>query len=112
MAGFDLVNQFYRFAAGRNQVEPAPRDHLTRGQAQHAVGNGIAMMMIVKEPGVDVALAERGLYGGKIHGQTTILNKGRVLSESGENGVAQFGANQALTSPEDFSPEGSSVHTV
>ena len=41
------------------------------------------MMVIVKKPGIDVPLAERGLDGGKIHGQTTILNKGRVLGESG-----------------------------
>src|SRR5580692_4931599 len=39
------------------------------------------MMVIVKEPRVDVSLAQRGLYGGKIHGQITILNNGRVLSE-------------------------------
>jgi hypothetical protein len=31
------------------------------------------MMVIVKEPGIDVPLAKRGLDGGKIHGQTTIL---------------------------------------
>jgi len=38
-------------------------------------------MVIVKEPGVDVPLAQRGLYGGKIHGQTTILNNEGDLSE-------------------------------
>ena len=41
------------------------------------------MMVVIKEPGVNVALAERCLYGGKIHGQITILNNARVLSESG-----------------------------
>ena len=41
------------------------------------------MMVIVKKPGVNVSLAQRGLYGGKIHGQITILNNGSVLSESG-----------------------------
>ena len=82
MAGLNLVDQFYGLAAGRDQIEPAPRDHQTRGQSQHAVSNGIAMMVIVKKPGVDVPLAERGLYGGKIHGQTTILNNRGVLSES------------------------------
>ena len=34
------------------------------------------------EPGVNVSLAERGLYGGKIHRQTTILNNGGDLGES------------------------------
>ena len=86
VAGFDLVNQFCRLATGRNQVEPTPSDHQIRGQAEHAVSNRIAMMVIVKEPGVDIAFAERCLYGGKIHGQITILNKARVLGESGENG--------------------------
>ena len=33
------------------------------------------MMMVVEKPGVDVALAQRGLDGGEVHGQTTILNK-------------------------------------
>ena len=83
MAGFDLVHQFHRVAAGWNQVEPASRDHLPRGQSQHPVRDGIAMMVIVKEPGVNVALAQRGLYGGKIHGQITILNNRSDLSESG-----------------------------
>ena len=83
MAGLNLVDQLYGFAFGRNQVVPAPGDHLTCGQSQHAVSDGIAVMVIVKEPGVDVPLAERSLYGGKIHGQTTILNNGGDLSESG-----------------------------
>ena len=83
MARLDLVHQFHRVAAGWNQVEPAPRDHLTGGQSQHAVRDRIAMMVIVEKPGVNVPLAQRGLYGGKIHGQTTILNNGSDLSESG-----------------------------
>jgi hypothetical protein len=41
----------------------------------------IAVMVIVKKPRVDVPLAQRGLYGGKIHGQTTILNNEGDLSE-------------------------------
>ena len=40
------------------------------------------MVVIVKKPGVDVPLAQSGLYGGKIHGQITILNNGGDLSES------------------------------
>ncbi len=82
MAGLNFVDQLHRIATGRNQIEPAPGDHLARGQSQHAVSNRIAMMVIVKKPGVDVPLAQRGLYGGKIHGQTTILNNRGDLSES------------------------------
>jgi hypothetical protein len=44
------------------------------------------VMVIVKKPGVDVPLAERGLYGGKIHGQTTILTNGGDLSELSATG--------------------------
>ena len=42
-------------------------------------------MVIVKKPGVNVPLAQRGLYGRKIHGQITILNNGSDLSESGQD---------------------------
>jgi hypothetical protein len=41
------------------------------------------MMVIVEQPGVNVPLAQRGLYGRKIHGQITILNNRSDLSESG-----------------------------
>ena len=78
-----FVDQFHRIAAGWNQVEPAPGDHLTCGQSQHPVSDGVAMMVIVEQPGVNVSLAQRGLYGGKIHGQITILNNQSHLSESG-----------------------------
>ena len=82
MAGFNLVNQFHRLALRRNQIEPAPRDHQSRGQAEHAVGDGIAMMVIVEKPRVDVAFAQRRLDGGKVHGQTSIVNNGKDLGES------------------------------
>ena len=81
MARFNLVDQFHRIAAGWNQVEPAPGDHLTCGQSQHPVSDRIAMMVIVEKPGVNIPLAQRGLYGRKIHGQRTILNKGDGCGE-------------------------------
>ncbi|MGH9499699.1 MAG: hypothetical protein ACRD3L_11230, partial [Terriglobales bacterium] len=40
------------------------------------------MMVIVKQPGVDIALAQGRLDGGQVHGQITILNKTSHLSES------------------------------
>src|SRR5207248_2594215 len=67
---------------GRDQVEPASRDHLTAGQSEHSVCDRITMMMIIKKPGIDISFSERSLYGRKIHGQTTILNNRMVLSES------------------------------
>src|SRR5207244_4188968 len=81
VSGLNLVKQFPGFAVRRDQVEPAPGDHLPRGQPQHAVGDRIAMMVIIKKPGVDVTLAECGLDGGKIHGQVAILNNEKVLGE-------------------------------
>jgi hypothetical protein len=39
--------------------------------------------MIVKQPRVDVAFAQRRLDGSQVHGQTSIVNNGKDLSESG-----------------------------
>ena len=63
----DAVHQLHRFAVRRNHVEPAPRDHHLLRQAEYVVGDGIAMMMIVKEPAVVVAVAQRSLNFGEIH---------------------------------------------
>lgn len=40
------------------------------------------MMMVVKKPSIDVAFAQRSLYSGEVHGQTSIVNKGADLGES------------------------------
>jgi hypothetical protein len=40
------------------------------------------MMMVVKKPSIDVAFAERGLDGGEVHEQTSIVNNAAELSES------------------------------
>src|ERR1035438_1063675 len=82
MSGFDLVHQLYWFAFSGNQVKPAPGHHQARRQAQHTVGDGIAMMMIVEKPRVHVAFAQRRLNGSQIHGQTLIVNKSQGLGES------------------------------
>ena len=83
MAGFDFVDQLYRFALRRNQVKPAARDHQPCWQTEHAIGDGIAMMVVVEQPRVDVAFAQRRLNGSEVHGQTSIVNNGRDLGESG-----------------------------
>ena len=82
MPRFNLVYQFNRFALRRDQVEPAPRHHQARRQPEHAIRNRIAMMMVVEQPRVDIAFAQRRLYGGQVHGQTSIVNKRKDLSES------------------------------
>src|ERR1700732_1788382 len=86
MSGLDLVDQLNRLAFRRHEVKPAPRNHQSSRQAEHPVGYGIAMMMVVKEPAVEVTFAQRSLNGGEAHGQTTIVNKDRELSES-ESGL-------------------------
>src|SRR6267378_200013 len=90
MSGLNLVDQLKGLAFRRDQVKPAPRNHQSRRQAEHPVGYGIAMMMVVKEPAVEVTFAQRSLNGGEVHGQTTIVNNDRELSES-ELGLEALG---------------------
>ena len=85
VSGFDLVDELHRFAFGGNQVKPAPRHHEASGQPEHAIGDGIAMMMVVEKPRVNVAFAQRRLDGGEVHGQTSIVNKRKDLGESGRS---------------------------
>src|SRR4029077_15232950 len=79
---FNLVYQFDRFTLGRDQVEPPPRHHQARRQPKHAIRDRITMMMVVEQPRVDVAFAQRRLYGRQVHWQTSIVNKRKGLSES------------------------------
>src|SRR5277367_1319229 len=83
MARLNLVYEFGGFALCRDQVKPSPRDHQIRGQSQNPVSNGVAVMVIIEEPCVDIPLAQRSLYGRKVHGQTTILTTSGGLGESG-----------------------------
>src|SRR5689334_4484564 len=73
MPSFNLVNKFGGLAFGRDDVKPSPRNHNVLRQAKHPVSNGIAMVMIVEKPAVNVALAQSSLYGGKVHGRMPIL---------------------------------------
>ncbi len=58
MSSFNPVDKFYRIALSRNQIKPAARDHQALGQAQNFIGNRIAMMMVVKQPAVKIALLQ------------------------------------------------------
>src|SRR5277367_2850384 len=82
MPRFNLVHQFDRFPMRRDHVIPTPCDHQIGRQTQHPVGNGIAMMVIVEKPRVNIAFAQRRLNGGQVHGRTSIVNNGLDLSES------------------------------
>ena len=59
MSGFNFVDQLLRFSFGGDQVEPAPRHHLAGRESENPVGYGVAMVIIVQKPRIDVALAER-----------------------------------------------------
>jgi hypothetical protein len=47
------------------------------------------MMMVVEQPRVNVPLAQRRLDGRQVHGQTSIVNKSKDLSESGNWGCVK-----------------------
>ena len=70
----DLVHQFDGLALGGDQVVPAPGDHEPIGQPEYTIRDRIAMVMVVEKPGVNVALAQRALYGRQVHIQTVILH--------------------------------------
>src|SRR3982074_1346849 len=74
MTRFNLVDKFGRLAVGRDQIEPAARDHEASGQSQNAVSDRVAMVMIIEKPRVDVALAQGLLDGFEVHGQRVILH--------------------------------------
>src|ERR1700687_3627313 len=83
VTGLNLVHEFYRLAFRWNQIKPAPRHHQARRQTQHAVSDGIAMMVVVEEPRVNVAFAQRRLDRSQVHRETSIVNKRKDLGESG-----------------------------
>ena len=90
MSGFDLVNQFQRFALGRDEVKPTASHHQIRRKSEDTVGDRIPVVVIAKEPRVDIAFAQGRLNGGEVHGQTSIVNKGKSLRESGGLGEANW----------------------
>src|SRR5215472_1032772 len=89
------MNELLRLAFCRYQIKPAPRCHQMLGQSQHAVGDWIAVVMIVEQPGVDVALAQRRLNGSQIHiDYCTRLSSIRFLSASGKVSQAVRSTNR------------------
>src|SRR5580704_9048250 len=59
----DLMYQLARFTFCRNEVKPAPGDHRVIVQAEDVAGDGIAMVMVVKQPAVNFICAQFGLNG-------------------------------------------------
>jgi hypothetical protein len=64
---FNAVQELARLAICRNEVIPAAGYVRIGIEAQDVRGNGIAMMVIVEEPAVNLGLAQRSLNGVEIH---------------------------------------------
>src|SRR5580693_9037973 len=79
MPRLNLVHQFHRLSLCGKQIEPAARDHQTGRQTEHAISDGIAMVMVVEKPAVDVPFAQCSVDGGQVHGQTSIVNKAEAF---------------------------------
>ena len=58
LAGFDAVDELAGLAFGGDEVEPAAGDEAVLVEAEDAVGDGIAMVVVVEEPAVEVLLAQ------------------------------------------------------
>ena len=63
----DAVHQLARLARGGNEVVPTARDVRFFVEREDVRGNGIAVMVIVKEPAVESGVAEGRLDGVEIH---------------------------------------------
>ena len=61
MMALDAMHQLHRLAVGGDQVKPAAGGEAVGRQSQHAVGDGVAMMMVVKEPALVMAVAQGSL---------------------------------------------------
>jgi hypothetical protein len=58
MAGLNAMHQLHGLAFTRDDVKPAAGHHQVFRQSQDLVGNGIAVMVIVKQPGIEIALMQ------------------------------------------------------
>ena len=61
LAGLDAVDELAGFAFGGDEVEPAAGDEAVFVEAEDAIGDGVAVVVVVEEPAVELVLAERGL---------------------------------------------------
>ena len=62
------MDEFAGIAVGRHEAEPAPGDEAVRVQAEHAVGDRSAVVMVVEEPAVDPGPPQRSLDSLDLHG--------------------------------------------
>ncbi len=66
--GFDAMDELAGFAGGGDEVVPAAGDVGVGVEAEDAVGDGVAVVMVVEEPAVEVGVAQSGLDGFEVHG--------------------------------------------
>src|SRR5581483_7900532 len=105
MVRFDAVGQLGRLALRRHHVVPAPRHHGRGGKTEHAIGDGIAMVVVIKQPRVHVPLAQRSLNFREIHRQMTIVNCGRDLRDCGAvSNSPRSHRDTEKSNPDAFSP--------
>ena len=69
-AGFDAMDELARLTDSRDEVIPAAGDVGVRIEAKDACSDGIAVVMIVKEPAVEGGGAKSGLNGFQLHGNS------------------------------------------
>jgi len=55
----NAVDEFDRVTLGRNEVEPAASDHQGRWQSENALGDGVAVVMVVEQPSVYTVVPEQ-----------------------------------------------------
>ena len=54
----DAVDELARLAVGGDEIVPAAGDEAVAGEAEDALGNGVAVVMVVEEPAVEVLVAK------------------------------------------------------
>ncbi len=84
MTRFHTMIQLERLALRGNQVIPAAGDVQIRRKTEYAVSNGVAAMVVTKEPRINLALAQRGLNRGQIH-YTIVLDCPHASSPLGRH---------------------------
>jgi hypothetical protein len=68
LEGLDAVDELAGFADGGDEVEPAAGDEGIFVEAEDAVGDGVAVVVVVEEPAVEVVVAQGGLDVVEVHG--------------------------------------------
>ena len=61
------MDQLAGLTIGRHEVVPAPRDEHVRVQTEDAVGDRIAMVVVIEQPDVELGFAQGGLEAVELH---------------------------------------------